>query len=137
MTKWLKAKLASTTPTRAMLEVEATADDLPNAAFFLVRIRKPRNVRHHRLYWSMLRSVVEATERWATATELHRWIKYELGYFTITEIYHGEFVIEWDSTDFTAMDQSDFKEFFDHATSAIALETGIDPDDLTGEYNHV
>lgn len=96
----------------------------------LVRIRRARNPRHHRLYWGMVRTVVEATGRWPSPEALHRWLKYELGLFTVVAVDRHKFIVEWDSTDFMSMGQDRFSEFFERAVVAICLETGIDPLDL-------
>ena len=102
----------------------------------MVRIRRPRNPKHHRLYWGMLRQVVDATDQWPTPDALHKWIKYELSMYTMTAVdEEGLVVIEWESTDFMSMDQADFREFFDRTVACICIETGIDPLSFTEEGN--
>ena len=99
-----------------------------------MRVRKARNVEHHRLYWAMLGNVVAATDRWPTTESLHRWIKYQLDMFTVTALKDGLVVVEWESTDFMAMGQDEFHKFFDLAVVEICLETGIDPMALGGTH---
>ena len=101
---------------------------------FIVRVRKARSAKHHRLYWSMLRNVVEATETWETATELHKWLKYKLGLYTVIAIEKEKVIIEWDSTDFIAMSQDEFRRFFDKTVAAIVhSKPGLIPLDFERE----
>ena len=93
-----------------------------------LKVRKPRNIKHHRKYWGMLASVVEATDRWPSTEAMHRWIKWELGMYTPVAVRDGYTVLEWDSTDFAAMDQRAFGEFYDRAIATVVFETGIDPE---------
>ncbi len=101
----------------------------------IASIRRARSVSHHRLYWGMLGAVVDATGRWKSKDELHRWVKFRLDLYDAAE-FDGKIFLEWKSTDFTNMDQSEFKEFFDLAIAEIAMETGIDPVDLRKETHN-
>lgn len=96
----------------------------------LVKIRQPRNIRHHNLYWSLLAVVVHATGRWPTVDACHTWMKWRLNMYRPVAVADGEVVLEWQSTDFAAMDQVRFNAFFKDAIYAISLETGIDPEAL-------
>ena len=115
---------------RTLIAVEPDSEPIPEDRPFVVRVRRPRNPKHHRMYWGMLTSVAHATGRWMTAESLHRWLKLELGYYTIVGLHEGKTVVEMTSTDFMGMDQARFQEFFDLVVAAICLETGIDVDDL-------
>ena len=104
---------------------------LPKAgADILVQIRQPRNVKHHRMYWSVLAAVVDATDRWPSSKALHRWLKWRLQMYQPVAVQKELVVLEWESTDFASMGQAEFKTFFDKALNAIHAETGIDPDAL-------
>ena len=121
----------------ALIEVNADEDAKFPAVgeSFLVRVRKPRNPKHHRLYWGMLKHVVDATGRWPNAEALHKWIKYALDMYETVAVDSkaGKVIIEWQGTDFMSMGQDEFKAFFEQAVGAIALETGIDPLALESE----
>ena len=124
MSQWIEARAL----TKDSIQVK-DAGTLPEGAF-LVCLRRPRNIKHHRKYWGLVRSIVEATGRWPSEIALHRWIKWELGYYQVVRVSHNEVVIEWDSIDFSSMDQLAFSSFYDLAIAAIAIETGIYIDDL-------
>ena len=134
MTEWLPASTQHLENGSATIVVQKGESPIPEpGTTYLVRIRRPRNPKHHRLYWGMVRHIVEATDRWPTETALHRWIKYELGLYTIQAVDHGKFIVEWDSTDFMSMDQARFSDYFDRAVIAICLECGIYPLDFERE----
>lgn len=100
----------------------------------VVRIRKPRNPKHHRKYWGMLRRVVDATGfRWPTPEKLHDWIRVQTGQYHANEVIDGRVVIELKPTDFMAMAQDEFEEFYALAVECICWETGIDVDALGKE----
>lgn len=135
--KWIVAQVVTskTKPNKHIIRLACS--DMPSPPKdnerVLVQVRRARNIQHHRLYWGMLRVVVEATGKWASTDALHRWLKYALGLYDRVEIMPGKVIIEWRSTDFSSMAQSEFKCFFDNAVAEIATETGIDPIQLTGE----
>lgn len=115
----------------AVIAVQPGENPLPKeGTTFLVRVRRPRNIRHHRKYWAMLGNIVDATGRWNTKQHLHEWLLYQLGYTEPVWINDQEYYERLKSTDFMAMSQDKFSEYFDLAVAAICLETGIDPDDL-------
>ena len=102
---------------------------------FVVRVRRPRNMKHHRLYWAMIGSVVEATGRWNTKRELHEWLLFTLGFRERVWVDENTWYDRLMSTDFMAMDQDTFNEYFELVVAAICLETGIDPLDLRREVS--
>lgn len=136
MTAWLPARFHSRLPSGKVL-VEVTPDDqpIPEDKPFVVRVRRPRNPKHHRLYWALLGEVVNATGRWVSPESLHRWLKIELEMYEIVGMQDGRTMIEFDSTDFVGMDQTKFERFFDLAIAAISMETGIDPTALRQEVH--
>ena len=130
MERWQTARIESVDDRgRARIVVDPDPDHAwpDTGTAFLVRVRRPRNPKHHRLYWGMLSQVVDATGRWSSRDALHKWIKYQLNLYTVTAFDGGRVIVEWDSTDYMSMDQADFREFFDQAVAAICIETGVDP----------
>ena len=105
----------------------------PANADVLVQIKQPRNLKHHRKYWGLLRLVVDATGNWPSVDAMHRWLKLELRMFTPTELVDGRLVLEWDSIAVESMDQREFSAFYERAIAAIIMETGIDPITLMEE----
>ena len=129
MSKWTEATVFAPDKLRIMEKVALP----PAGSTVLVQVRKARNIRHHRLYWALLRAVVEATDQWAAPDELHRWIKLELGHYVPHVQPEGTVLCELLPTDFAKMDQFEFGDFYGRALAAIALSTGIDAEALIEE----
>ena len=134
MSAWIPAKVLETSEYGTTLRLPPGHVGDGDSTVFL-RVRRPRNIKHHRKYWGMLASVVDATDRWPSTEAMHRWIKWELGMYTPVAVRDGYTVLEWDSTDFASMDQRAFGEFYDRAIAAVVFETGIDPEGLNGGDN--
>ena len=136
MTQWLEARHHGVLKDgRQLIAVRPGRDPVPTEKPFLVKVRRPRNLKHHNLYWAMIGAVSDATGLWKTAQALHRWLKMELGMYTVVGVEGDRILIREDSTDFMAMGQDEFRDFFDLAVATISLETGIDPLDLNGDQN--
>ena len=99
----------------------------------LVKLRQARNPKHHRKYWALMGALAQASDRWQSAEDVHRWLKWELKMYTPVAVRDGYTVLEWESTDFASMDQRSFAEFYETALATIALETGINADALVRE----
>ena len=107
--------------------------DHPAGRKVLVRLDFPRSLPQHRMYWGLLRSVAEATGSWRTADDLHRWVKIELGHYNQHPQPDGTVLIELLPTNFGSMPSGDFSEWLHSAVAAIAMQTGIDPEELHGQ----
>ena len=126
------ARVVSVAPDGKMiLHAEPLADStLVAGAEVTVDIKRPRSAKQHRWYWAMLRAVVDATDRWRSAQELHTWIRWRLGLYEPIAVDGETVILEWQSIAFGAMDEARFRWLIENATTEIAMETGIDPDDL-------
>lgn len=95
----------------------------------------PRSLPRHRFYWVCLGLVVENTERWRTAEDLHTAIKVKLGYVEDFLLIDGSVLIRPRSTDFEAMDELAFREYMEAAFMIIATDIlpGVDIDALKRE----
>lgn len=87
----------------------------------MVRVKgmnRPRNPRHHSLYWVLLTTVWENQETFPTVDSLHDAIKIATGlYDTLT--VSGREVIRLRSTDFASMKQDEFSEYYDRVVRLI------------------
>lgn len=129
--RWIPAVIRGVDPGKRIEVAQAALRGYVEGDEVVIRIRKPRNPRHHRLYWALLRAVVEATGlKWPNERLLHNWLLIQTGRYTASEIINGRLTIELDSIDFMAMDQAEFADFYDLAVECIALETGLDPERL-------
>jgi hypothetical protein len=93
------------------------ADDiakLPADRQLRVSITVPRSVPHNRLYWSMIKSMVDSGAN-QSIDEIHAATKIKCGLYKAVTLPRGEQVIIPDSTAFNKLDQTAFNEFFDRA----------------------
>lgn len=91
---------------------------------------KPRSKRTyplHRTYWKALSETVKATDKWPTAEHLHKSLLQACGYVTVNHGLDGTPFITVDSTAFKAMNQAEFKGYFDRAMEKLAQSVGFDP----------
>ena len=135
MSEWLLATRHGQLPDGRTLVAVAEAPKLEDGQEYLVRIRRPRNPRQHRLYWAMVRGMVDAgaDPRWQSPEALHRWLKFQMGRYHLVAVDNGKVIVEWDSTDFGAMDQGAFADFFERAVAILCMEIGADPLAFTQE----
>jgi len=132
--KFLAAKgLGHLTP------VDATGEDALRKLKFgdvvTVEVKKPRNGKHHRLYWALVSMVWENQERYATAEELHEALKVSAGICTQVELPSGQVVKIPGSIAFDKMDQTEFGQFYDRICDLIAAHflPGVTSEELKAE----
>ena len=130
MSDWLTAQMVEGQPKVRWPEGEARPADGKQV---LVKVRSPRNIRHHRKYWGMLRALVDATGQWPSTAAAHRWVKIAVGHYVPHRQPDGTIFAELLPTDFAGMPQRQFDEFYALALAALAIETGIDPATLEKE----
>jgi len=92
-----------------------------------VTIRQPRSRSQHRLYWMAASRIAENVEGYPSAEHLHDATKVHLGYVQRIRRIDGTVMFIPDSTAFAAMDQAEFKVFFDRAVKLWAETFGFDP----------
>lgn len=107
---------------------------VPLGEVVAVQVKRGRSLPQHRLLWSVLQHVAEATE-WETAERLLVAIKIRLGRYDLMKLPSGKCVPVPDSISFSAMGQDAFQRFFDEALRLICSEVlpGYDPDALIAE----
>lgn len=90
----------------------------------------PRNKRTlplHRTYWQALTKAVEATGRWQSREALHTALKVRMGLVEpIYDLKGNVTGMQPHSTAFAAMDQGQFKAYFDGAMAALSEAVGYD-----------
>ena len=102
-------------------------DALKMGAPVEVTIKQPRSRSHHRLYWMAAARVVENVEGYPSSEFLHEATKLHLGYVQRIRRIDGTIVYLPDSTAFAAMDQAEFKIFFDRAIKLWIETFSFDP----------
>lgn len=98
-----------------------------------------RSIKHHNLYWAVLRRIVEITggEIWANVNALDYAVKVHLRLFGEgIRLFNGEVRFEVQSISSIAMDQGAFKIFFEQAMNAIGEITLIDMAEVIYEVKH-
>lgn len=89
-----------------------------------VRIQTPRNIKHHRKLFALLKLVVDNTECFESTKVLLNYIKLNIGYCEIHKIKIPNLDIDTyiqypKSMDFSTMKQEDFNIFYDKAVDFI------------------
>ena len=110
-------------------------DGLKNLAFVKVDIKADRSLPHHRLFRALLQKVVEAGANYVSADALLVAIKEAQGYYDTVQALDGNVIRVVKSTSFEAMDQAEFRQFFERSIQLICehILPGIEPSDLKDE----
>lgn len=119
----------------ADVNAEAWARSLPAKKEVILTGRRARSPQFHRLFFAMLRKVIEATGRWETEDELLDALKFAVGHYQTVQTLAGGFERRPKSINFAAMDQTKFKRFVDRCVWAIAEHIGIDAVALLNEVD--
>ena len=106
-----------------------------------IELRRPRNVRHHRLFWSLVTLVweqIDDQERFPTIEDLVTEIKILTGHYTRRDmVVEGKRypVLTPKSISFAAMDQTTFSAFFERVCDWVVTDIlpGVSRDDLRDE----
>ena len=91
---------------------------------FLVKVSQPRNERHHRLLWALLRKVWdnlsdEDRAEYPEPSSLLAAVKVALGYYDMVRGATGRTTAVLRSTSFENMDQGEFRRFFNGAVGVL------------------
>lgn len=101
----------------------------------LVEVRKPRSLQHHRLLFALLRKVARSTPTPLSEDALLSWVKVRTGHVEHVPLGFGRSYEAPASIAFSAMDQAQFREFFDRVVALICTEVvpGLDQPTLAAE----
>jgi hypothetical protein len=122
----------------AMAPVDAAGTELiakiPLGEDVAVKIMRDRSLPQHRLFWTVLRYVAEASE-WETAEHLLVALKLKLGRYDLMKLPSGKVVPVPSSISFAAMTQDDFQDFMHKSIAIICSDVlqGMDSDRLIAE----
>jgi len=99
----------------------------PNGMLFDLIPRNKRTLPLHRTYWQALTKAVEATGRWQSREALHTSLKVAMGLVEPIYDLRGNVTgMQPHSTAFAAMDQGEFKVYFDGAMAKLSEAVGYD-----------
>jgi len=99
----------------------------PDGMTFDMHPRNKRTLPLHRTYWQALSKAVEATGRWQSREALHTALKVAMGLVEpIYDLKGNVTGMQPHSTAFAAMDQNQFKAYFDGAMGKLSEAVGYD-----------
>lgn len=110
-------------------DLQFLRDRYPHGTDLKAQVSQSRSLKHHNLYWGVLRRVVEINggEPWHNAEALDVAIKAQLGmYGPALTLMDGTVRFELQSISFSSMDQAEFKHFFESAMQAIGDCANLD-----------
>jgi hypothetical protein len=118
--------------------VDASGEDvlrkIKQGAVVSIEVKRPRNIRFHRLYFGLVTLVHENmdSERYPTPDDLHAAFKIAAGIRTRIELPNGEVGFIPGSIAFHSMTEDEFSAFYDRICDLVALHflPGVDKDDL-------
>ena len=112
-------------------------ENIKNGELVMVTILKPRNLKHHRLYWGLVSLVWDQCDqdRYPTRSDLHNALKIFAGIRTRIVLPDGTKGFIPGSVSFSSMDQMAFNQFYDTICDIVARDVlpGIDERDLRME----
>lgn len=110
---------------------------LAHGEFVQIEIKRPRNIRHHRMFWALMTIVWDNMnqERYPTVEDLVAAVKIAAGLRTRIELPTGDVGFVPGSIAFHKMDQIQFSAFYDRVCDLIAKHflPGVSSDDLRNE----
>jgi hypothetical protein len=111
--------------------------ELKEGVSYLVEVRKPRSLPHHRLLFGLLRKVAKSTPTPLSEKALLSWVKVRTGHVEHVPLGFGRSYEAPASIDFASMDQADFRVFFDKVVELICTEIvpGLDHPTLAAEID--
>lgn len=108
-------------------ESHAEFERVPRGRILRVDVTQPRNLQHHKLFWSMCARIGQGVGQEAEWVE--RAFKVETGHFDLYE-YGGRESLVLRSIAFSAMDQIAFRTFFERCVEIAYAKWRIPPESL-------
>lgn len=104
-----------------------------------VEVKKPRNSKHHRLYWALIGIVHHNQDRYETTEQLHSALKIAAGHYDLLTMPSGQEYKIPRSIAFDKMDQVEFSQFYDRVCDLIAKHflPGVSVEDLKAEVEQM
>jgi hypothetical protein len=91
-------------------------------------IKKPRNIRFHKLAFALFNMVFQNQERYTDLEALRYDLTVDAGYYTKHTNLSGDIVKTAKSISFASMDDTDFSEYYEAIIKTIVLRFNFDSD---------
>jgi hypothetical protein len=100
-----------------------------------VKIKRPRNLGHHRKFFALLKIVYENQEVYASEQALLAAIKIATGHCTPIQLVSGQKAFIPSSISFAAMDQAEFEAFWEKVVTLVCTKIipNLNREDLEAE----
>jgi hypothetical protein len=99
----------------------------PDGMLFEMTAQNKRTLPLHRTYWTALQRAIDATGRWQSREALHTSLKVAMGLVEPIYDLRGNITgMQPHSTAFGAMDQGEFKAYFDGSMAKLSEACGYD-----------
>lgn len=118
---------------------EETIRELRDNAEYTVKLKRDRSGKHHRFFWAILKKVVDNHAEYNKPDQLLLWLKVRLGYVEEVRFHDDKVWFVAKSTNFSAMEQNEFKKFVDAALDLIISEVilGMNKQELIKEVEEM
>lgn len=102
-------------------------------------IRRPRNLKHHRLLFALLEAVFEHQSQYATVQDLLSALKIATGYFDTGSTVDGLPFVVPKSISFASMGRHEFEQWYERVLEIILTRIlpGINRDELVDQVNDI
>ncbi len=100
---------------------EAAMQKFKQGSLVMVEVKQPRNLQMHRLYWALIQKVADNIEGDFSAETVSDVIKIRIGHVDTVKTAGG-IVQTPKSISFAALDQTEFRDFWDRAVAFICTE---------------
>jgi hypothetical protein len=104
----------------------------------LCEIKRPRNIRQHRLWWALMQKIADNMDGDFSAETVCQVIKIRAGHVQVVRTRTGEVFIP-KSISFGSMPQDEFSAFMERAIGVICTDIlpGLSSDDLRREISEI
>lgn len=129
----LQKRLGSLYP--ADIEAKEALQKFPQGEFLRVKLSRPRNLAHHRLFFALLHIVFDNQEHYKQFDHMLTALKVALGHCDTVICKDGKVAYLPRSISFAAMDQTAFDKFFNRTCDLLAERflSGVSADELKRE----
>lgn len=115
---------------------EEVLSSIPNGTVVKAQITRPRNIRFHRLFFSLLKLVAENNPNFNSTDDVLDYLKMKLRLFTVVQFPDGSTHTRLGSISFAKMDETEFHAFAKRCIDVLAdyWLPGVTSEDVHREF---